>query len=73
MPAGIGDALPPYRAVMPAHPHRDDRQTAIAPDADLSPGRSFPAVTLPSIRDGRRLSITDFRGSKLLLHLFASW
>jgi hypothetical protein len=39
----------------------------------LKVGQSFPPVTLPSLADGRPMSIAQFRGQKVLLHLFASW
>ncbi len=36
-------------------------------------GRPFPALHLPDAADGRPRSIADFRGRKVLLHVFASW
>ncbi len=36
-------------------------------------GRPFPDLALPAAEDGRKLSIRDFRGEKLILHVFASW
>ena len=36
-------------------------------------GQPFPPVTLPSLADGKPLSIAQFRGQKVLLHVFASW
>jgi hypothetical protein len=36
-------------------------------------GQPFPAVALPALEDGRTASLADFRGKKLLLHVFASW
>jgi hypothetical protein len=36
-------------------------------------GQSFPNWVLPSLEDGRPLSLAQFRGQKLLLHIFASW
>lgn len=36
-------------------------------------GRPFPDLFLPSIDDGRPVSIADFRGEKIILHVFASW
>ena len=35
-------------------------------------GQPFPNILLPSL-DGRPMSIADFRGHKLILHIFASW
>ena len=35
--------------------------------------QQFPTVVLPSLQGGRPMSLADFRGKKLLLHVFASW
>ncbi len=40
---------------------------------ELKIGTTFPNVTLPSLQDGRPLSIADFRGEKLILQIWASW
>ncbi len=49
----------------------------IAPFTMASPslevGRPFPDIILPSLEDGSAMSIEQFRGEKLLLHIFASW
>lgn len=36
-------------------------------------GQMFPALIFPRLRDGRPGSVADFRGKKLILHIFASW
>lgn len=36
-------------------------------------GQPFPEIVLPSLEDGAPMSIADFRGRKVLLHVFASW
>lgn len=36
-------------------------------------GKAFPAIVLPSLEDGEPMSIRDFRGEKVVLHIFASW
>ena len=36
-------------------------------------GQPFPNIALPSLEEGRPTSIADFRGKKLILHVFASW
>jgi len=36
-------------------------------------GEPFPAIVLPTMADGSPASITDFRGTKVVLHVFASW
>ena len=39
----------------------------------LEVGKPFPDVVLPALDDGRPLSVADYRGEKLVLHVFASW
>ncbi len=39
----------------------------------IAVGEPFPALRFPSLDDGRALSVTSFRGQKLVLHIFASW
>lgn len=39
----------------------------------LEIGESFANLTLPSLDDGRPRSLADFRGQKVILHIFASW
>ena len=41
--------------------------------AAIEVGQPFPDIALPSAADGERMSIADFRGSKVVLHVFASW
>lgn len=36
-------------------------------------GKPFPDIALPSLEDGRMMSIADFRGQRVVLHVFASW
>jgi hypothetical protein len=36
-------------------------------------GQAFPLLRLPSLEDGSPLSVADFRGQKLILHIWASW
>ena len=36
-------------------------------------GESFPDLVLPSLADGKPLSLARFRGQKVILHIFASW
>ena len=43
------------------------------PATGFEVGQPFPAVALPALEDGRPASLADFRGKKLLLHVFASW
>lgn len=42
-------------------------------NVDISVGAPFPEMLLPSMEDGKPLSIADFRGEKVMLHVFASW
>ncbi len=39
----------------------------------LQEGEPFPLLVLPSMTDGRPMSLADFRGRKVILHVFASW
>jgi hypothetical protein len=36
-------------------------------------GRPFPGLWLPAASDGRPMSVAQFRGRRLVLHVFASW
>jgi len=36
-------------------------------------GEPIPRLRLPSIDDGTPVSLSDFLGEKLLLHVWASW
>jgi hypothetical protein len=36
-------------------------------------GEPFPTMALPKMADGSPASIADYRGTKLVLHVFASW
>jgi len=36
-------------------------------------GQPFPDLTLPALDDGRPASMRDYRGQKVVLHVFASW
>jgi hypothetical protein len=39
----------------------------------LTVGETFPDLVLPSLRDGTPTSLAQFRGQKVILHVFASW
>ena len=41
--------------------------------ASLQVGQPFPVIALPAMKDGQPMSVADFRGRKLLLHLYAPW
>ena len=43
------------------------------PNTGFDVGEPFPTTSLPSLEDGRPMSIADFRGQKVILHIFASW
>jgi hypothetical protein len=49
----------------------------VAPPKDLSmkieKGKPFPPIVLPALEDGSPRSLADFRGERILLHIFASW
>ena len=36
-------------------------------------GDRFPDLRLPTLEEGVSRSISEFRGEKILLHVFASW
>jgi hypothetical protein len=36
-------------------------------------GQPFPTLSFPALEDGRPRSIADFRGKRVILHVFASW
>ncbi|MEE9392857.1 MAG: hypothetical protein V3W41_10170 [Planctomycetota bacterium] len=36
-------------------------------------GEVYPDFVLPSVQNGSRIALSDFRGSKVLLLHFASW
>lgn len=48
-------------------------QSSSSSEIGLKVGQTFPSLALPSLEDGRPRSITEFRGEKLILHVFASW
>jgi hypothetical protein len=49
-------------------------EAASMPDSvEFHEGQLFPTTVFPSILDGRPRSVGDFRGKKLILHIFASW
>lgn len=36
-------------------------------------GKPFPALVLPALETGEPASIAEYRGKKIILHIFASW
>lgn len=40
---------------------------------DISPGKAFPSLTLPTASEGKMLSTDTFLGKKSLVHIFGSW
>ncbi len=41
--------------------------------AGFEVGQEFPDIVFPALDGERPLSLADFRGQKVLLHIFASW
>ena len=41
--------------------------------AEFREGQMFPTIVFPYFDNGRPGSVADFRGKKLILHIFASW
>jgi len=50
-----------------------DAALAADDEVRLEVGRPFPSITLPLLKDGSPASIADFRGEKIIIHVFASW
>ncbi len=46
---------------------------AQAQDTGFEVGQPFPTLSFPALEDGRPWSIADFRGQRIILHVFASW
>ena len=42
-------------------------------DTGFEVGQPFPTLSFPTLEDGRPSSIADFRGQRIILHVFASW
>ena len=42
-------------------------------DPRFDVGDVFPDLALPSLEDGTPTRLSDFRGHKVMLHVFASW
>ncbi|NIY12614.1 MAG: hypothetical protein GWN02_32025 [Gemmatimonadetes bacterium] len=57
--------------LLTAMPHRATTQSL--PPSGFEEGEPFPHLVLPALEDGAPTSIADFRGQKLILHVFASW
>jgi hypothetical protein len=43
------------------------------PPSGFEVGQPFPTLAFPALDDATPRSITDFRGKKVILHVFASW
>jgi hypothetical protein len=69
-----------YRQILPllvaslfaAIPSTARAQSSLPP-VGFHAGQKFPEVVLPSMTDGQPMSVTQFRGKKVILHIFASW
>jgi len=46
---------------------------ARASSTGFTVGEPFPNLVLPSLTDGKPLSLARFHGRKVVLHIFASW
>ena len=42
------------------------------PVLEIADGAAWPGFYLPDL-DGKPLSVQDYRGKKIVLHIFASW
>jgi len=45
----------------------------VAPASPFQIGEPAPILTLPAGASGEPMSLADFRGQKLMLHVWASW
>jgi hypothetical protein len=43
------------------------------PASPFTVGEAFPDLAFPSLEDGTPRRLSDFRGRKVMLHVFASW
>jgi len=51
----------------------DQTRAQSSDSADFRVGQTFPTTVFPSLDGGHPRSVADFRGKKLILHIFASW
>ena len=51
----------------------DQAELSGIPAPPFEEGQPFPLLKFPALDDGRPLSVADFRGRKIVLHVFASW
>lgn len=42
-------------------------------DSPFAVGDLFPDLAFPALEDGTPARLSDFRGKKVMLHVFASW
>ena len=49
------------------------KATAQRRDSPFVEGETFPDLAFPSLEDGTPTRLSDFRGTKVMLHVFASW
>lgn len=64
-------ALLPFLA-LGATPMTTSAQAGLPPSG-FEVGEPFPALAFPSAEDGEPISLADFRGHKVIVHVFASW
>lgn len=50
-----------------------EAQRAGPPDHGFEVGEPFPHLSFPTLEGEDRTSLADFRGQKVILHVFASW
>jgi hypothetical protein len=43
------------------------------PPSGFTVGEPFPDLAFPAVDGGRPMSMADFRGKRVILHIFASW
>ncbi|MCH7824095.1 MAG: hypothetical protein IH849_04780 [Acidobacteria bacterium] len=69
IPMGGSEPMPSsYLAVPSASETAPQRLASPFAEGDL-----FPDLAFPSLEDGSPTRLSDFRGHKVMLHVFASW
>ena len=69
MPAGVGKS-PADEAMASAVSSGSGAQRR---DSPFAVGDLFPDLAFPALEDGTPTRLSDFRGRKVMLHVFASW
>ncbi len=66
-------ALIAVNSCAPADRDQSEARGASRPSSGFEVGQPFPTLAFPGLEDGAPKSIADFRGKRVILHVFASW